>query len=67
MERAEVKVSSQPKVSTQLEVPSAQEERMEMQQSGSPSVLMLTSRVAEPNPTTGLISVKVSIIKVPST
>jgi len=42
MERAEVEVPTQPGVSTQLEVPLAQK-RVEVQQPGSPCVLMMTS------------------------
>jgi len=57
-ERAEVEISSQPGVSTQLEVPLAQEERVEVKQPGSPTVLMPTSLVAEPSPTTELLSGK---------
>ena len=34
---------------------------MEVQQPGSPSVLMPTSRVVDPSPTTGALSGKVSI------
>ena len=41
-ERAEIEVPTQPGVSTQLEVPPAQK-RVEVQQPGSPSVLMMTS------------------------
>jgi len=42
VERAEVEISSQPGDSTQVEASSAQE-RVEVRQSGSPSVLMPTS------------------------
>ena len=63
-ERAEVNIPTQLGVSTQLEVPPAQEERVEVQQPGSPSVLMSTPRVAEPNPTTRLLSGKASATEV---
>jgi len=57
-ERTKVDIPTQLGVSTQPEVPPAQEERVEVQQPGSPTVLMSTLRVAEPSPTTGLISGK---------
>ena len=61
-ERAEVQIPTQPGVSTQLEVPSAQE-RVEVQQPGSPSILMSTSRVVGPSHTTGLLSGKAPATK----
>jgi len=48
-------------VSTQPGSSSAHERRVEVQQPGSPSVLMPTSRVVEPSPTTGVLSSKASI------
>ena len=50
-----------PGVSTQPGPSSVYERRVEMQQSGSPSVLMPTSRVVDPSPTTGVLSSKISI------
>ena len=69
-ESAKVEVPTQPGVSTQLEVPSAQD-RVEVRQSDSPSILMLTSRVAESSSTTKLLSEKalvtdVSLVQVSS-
>ena len=63
-ERAEVEISSQTRVSTRLEVSSVQEEKMEMQQPGSPSVLMPTSRVVEPSPATGVLYGKSPVTEV---
>ena len=54
VERDDVEI---PGVSTQPGPSSAQERREEVQQSGSPSVLMPTSRVIEPSPTTGVLMV----------
>jgi len=48
-------------VSTQPGPSSAQERREEVQQPGSPSVLMPTSRVVEPSPTTRVLSSKAPI------
>jgi len=62
-DRAKVEITSQRGVSTQLEAFSAKE-RVEMQQSGSPSVLMSASRTAEPSPTTGLLSGKAPVTEV---
>ena len=56
--RDDVEISG---VSTQPGSSSAHEGRVEVQQLGSPSVLMPTSRVVEPNPTTGVLSGKASI------
>ena len=50
-------ISAQPKPS------SAHGGRVEVQQPGSPSVMMPTSRVIEPSPTTGVFSGKASIAK----
>ena len=58
MGRDDVKILG---VSTQPGSSSAHEGRVEVQQLGSPSVLMPTSRVAEPSPTTGVFSGKASI------
>ena len=63
-ERAKVEIPSQPGVSTQLEVPSAQEERVKVQQSGSLSVLIPTSQVAESSPTSGVLSSKTPVTEV---
>ena len=60
-ERAKVEVLSQPRASIQLATSLAQERGMEAPQSGSPSVLMPTSRIVEPNPTTGVLSGKAPI------
>ena len=57
-ERAEVEVPSQPGVSIQLAASSAQERGMEVQQLGSPSILMPTFRVVKPSPTIGVLSGK---------
>ena len=62
-ERVAVEVSSQMGVSIQQAVFSAQE-RVEVRQPGSPSVLMSASRVVEPSPTTGLLSGKALITEV---
>ena len=48
-------------VSTQPGTSSTHERRAEVQQPGSPSVLMPTSRVVEPSPTTGVLSGKAPI------
>ena len=48
-------------VSTQAGPSSAYGRRVEVQQPGSPSVLMLASRIIDPSPTTGVLSGKVSI------
>ena len=48
-------------VSTQPRPSSAYGRRVEVQQPRSPSVLMPTSRVIDPSPTTGVLSSKVSI------
>ena len=48
-------------VSTQPGPSSAHGRRLEVQKPGSPSVLISTSRVIEPSPTTGVLSGKVSI------
>ena len=50
-----------PGVSTQPGPSSVYEKRAEIQQPGSPSVLMPTSRVVDPSLTTGVLSSKVSI------
>ena len=48
-------------VSTQPGSSSVQESRDEVQQPGSPTVLMPSSRVVDPSPTTGVLGGKVSI------
>ena len=48
-------------ISAQPEPSSAHGRRVEVQQPGTPSVLMPTSRVIEPSPTTGVLSGKASI------
>ena len=58
VERVEVDI---PGVSIQPETSSAQERGAEVQQSGSPNVLMPTSRVVQPSPTTGVLSGKALI------
>ena len=63
-ERTEVEVPTQSRVSTQLKVPLAQEERVKVQQPGSPNVLMPTSQIAEPIPTIALLSGKAPVTKV---
>ena len=60
-ERAKVEILSQPKISIRPTASSAREREIEVQQSGSPSVLMPTSRVVEPSPTTGVLSGKAPI------
>ena len=50
-----------PGVSTQPGPSSVHERRVEVQQPGSPSVLIPTSRVVDPSPTTGVLSCKDSI------
>jgi len=50
-----------PGISTQPGPSSVHERRVEVQQPRSPSVLMPTSRVIDPSPTTGVLSGKVSI------
>jgi len=62
-EKAEVVVPSQTGASIQLATFSAQE-RVEVRQPSSPSVLMSASRVAEPSPTTGLLSGKALVTEV---
>jgi len=61
MERAKVEILSQPGVSIQPVASSARERGMEVQQPGSPSVLMPTSRVVEPSPTIGVFSGKAPV------
>jgi len=58
MERDDVEIS---RVSTQPGPSSAHERRAELQQPGSSSVLMPTSWVVEPSPTTGVLSGKAPI------
>ena len=60
-ERAEVEILSQPGVSIQPTASLARERGMEVQQQGFPSVLMSTSRVVKPSPTTGVFSGKAPI------
>ena len=62
-DRAKVEITSQRGVSTQLEYSSAHE-RVGVRQLGSPSILMSASQVAEPSPTTELLSGKALIIEV---
>ena len=62
-ERAKVKVPSQTGVLIQLTAFSAQE-RVEVQQLSSPSVMMSASQVVEPSPTTGLLSGKAPVTEV---
>jgi len=52
-----------PGVSTQPGPSSAHGRRVEVQQPGSPSVLMPTSRVIKPSPITGVLGGKASIAK----
>jgi len=52
-----------PEVSTWPGTSSTHERRKEVQQPGSPSVLMSTWRVVEPNPTTGVLSGKAPTTK----
>ena len=59
----EAEILSQPEVSIRLAAFSARES-VEERQPGSPSVLMSASRVAEPSPTTGPLSGKVSVTEV---
>jgi len=61
MERTEVEIISQPGISIRPAASSAQERGMKAQQPGSPSVLMPTSQVVEPSPTTRVLSGKASI------
>ena len=61
MERAEVEILSQPGVSIQPTASSARERGMEVQQPGSPSVLMPTSRVVKPSPTVRVLSGKAPV------
>ena len=58
VDRDDVEISG---VSTQPGPYSAQERKEEVQQPGSPSVLMPTSRVIEPSPTTRVLSGKAPI------
>ena len=44
---------------------STQEKEVEVQQPGSPNVLMPTSRVVEPSPTAGVLSGKAPITETP--
>ena len=60
-EKVEVEVSSQPKVSIRPAAYLAQERGMEVQQPGSSSILMPTSWVVKPSPTTGVLSGKAPI------
>ena len=60
MEGLEVEI---PGVSTRPGTSLTHERRVEVQQPGSPSVLMPLSRVVETSPTTGVLSGKVPIIK----
>ena len=50
-----------PGISTQPGSPSAQERRDEVPQPESPAILMPSSRVVDPSPTTGVLGGKVSI------
>ena len=59
--KAEVEVLSQPGTSIRPATSSVQERGMEVPQSGSPSVLMPTSWIMEPSPTTGVLSGKAPI------
>ena len=52
-----------PGVSTQPGSSSAHERRDEAQQPGSPGVLISSSRVVDPSPTTGVFSSKASIVE----
>ena len=63
MEKAEVEVPSQMRVSIQPAAFSAQE-RVEVRQPGSPNVLMSASQVAELSLTIGPLNDKVSITEV---
>ena len=58
MSRDDVEI---PGVSTQPESSSAQERRDEAHQPGSPSILMPSSRVVDPSPTTGVFGSKAPI------
>ena len=58
VERDDVEI---PGVSTRPGPSSVHERRVEVQQLGSPSVLMPASRIIDPSPTTGIFSSKVSI------
>ena len=60
MEGLEVEI---PGVSTRPGTSSTHERRPEVQQPGSPSVLMPTSRVVKLSPTTGILSSKAPIIE----
>jgi len=62
-EGAEVEILIQLRVSTQLEVPLAQEEMVEVQQPGSPSVLMPTSQITKPSSSTRVLSGKAPATK----
>ena len=59
--RAEVEILSQLGISIRSADSSAQERGMEAQQLGSPSVMMPSSRVVEPSPTTRVLSGKAPI------
>jgi len=60
-ERTEVEILSQPKISIRLAASSAQERGMEIQQPGSSSILVPTSRVVKPSPTTRVLRGKAQI------
>ena len=60
-ERAEVEALSQPEASIQPATSSAQGRGTKASQPGSPSVLMPTSRIVEPSPTTRVLSGKAPI------
>jgi len=60
MSRDDVEI---PGVSTQHGSSSAQERRDEAQQSGSPGILMSSSRIIDPNPTTGVFGGKALIVE----
>jgi len=61
MERAEVEILSQQGVSIRPAASLARERGMEVQKRGSPSILMSTTRVEEPSPTTRVFSGKAPI------
>ena len=61
MKRAKVEILSQPGVSIQPAASSARERGMKVQQSGSPTILMSTSRVVEPSLTTRIFSDKAPV------
>jgi len=60
MKELEVEI---PGVSTRPETSSTHERRAKVQQPGSPSLLIPTSRVVEPSPTIGVLSGKASTTK----